>query len=181
MIKIPLSSRTKNLAKVLDGVITAHKLLREQNNPGRIVGALNDNPKLSEEDLVACREKGDIVVAPDVYAHYLETFDEGKVKGAARALFPNNNLKSISGRFYYPKGGFMGWHSNSNAIGWRVYASWTAEGNKSFFRYFQKNKVHTEWEEQGWNFRAFEVKKGNLYWHCVYSDTDRYSFGFRFI
>ena len=180
MIRIPLNVRTKNLGKVLDKVIAAHKLLREQNNSGKLLGAPNDNPKITEIDLANARIKGNIVVAPDVHAYYLEQFEENKVKVAAAGLFPNNKLVSISGRFYYPEKGYMGWHTNSNMLGWRVYASHCEEGNKSFFRYFQKNKVHTDWEDQGWNFRAFEVKPGNLYWHCVYTETNRYSFGFRF-
>jgi hypothetical protein len=180
MIRIPLTARTNNLAKVLDRVIFDHKILREANNAGRIVGASNDAPKLSEVDLAECRQKGDIVVAPDVYAYYIEKFDENKVKGAAMALFPNSPLKSISGRFFYPPKGFMGWHTNSNMEGWRVYASWAEEDKQSFFRYSHKNKVLTEWEDKGWNFRAFQVKKPNLYWHCVYTDCNRYSFGFRF-
>lgn len=180
MIRIPLNARTKHLAKVLDKAIAEHKLLREANNPGRVLGAPNDNPALSEVDLAACRVKGDIVVAPDVYAHYIEKVDDNKIMGAAASLFPSNALKSLSGRFYYPPKGFMGWHTNSNMAGWRVYASWAEESKKSYFRYFAKNKVHTEWEDAGWNFRAFEVKKPNLYWHCVYTDCNRYSFGFRF-
>ena len=179
MIRVPLSARTNNLGKVLDRVIAAHKLLREQNNPGKLIGPESE-PKVEESHLIECRKKGDIVVSPDVYAHYLEQFDEGKVKGAAAALFPNSALKSISGRFYYPPKGYMGWHTNSNMEGWRVYASWAAEDKKSFFRYFHKNKIWTEWEDKGWNFRAFEVKKASPYWHCVYTDCDRYSFGFRF-
>jgi hypothetical protein len=77
--------------------------------------------------------------------------------------------------------GYMGWHSNSNfSNSWRIYCSYVAEGDKSFFRYFKNNRVHTEYEKAGWNFRAFEVKKSPLYWHCVYTEIDRYSFGFRF-
>lgn len=180
MIRIPASNRTKTLGKVLDKVIEAHKLLREQNNPGRMIGTPNQNPKITEVDLGECRKKGDIVVATDVFAYYLEQFEEPKIKAAAAGLFPNSPFKSISGRFYYPPKGYMGWHTNSNMEGWRVYATWCAEDKKSFFRYYQKGKVHTEWEEKGWNFRAFQVKKPDLYWHCVYTECDRYSFGFRF-
>lgn len=180
MIKIPLNARTTNLAKVLDKVIADHKVLREQNNPGKVMGAPEKNPKLSQEDLVARKKKGDLVVATDVYAHYLENVDEKKIGTAAAGLFPNSVLRSVSGRFYYPPQGFMGWHTNSNFEGWRVYASWAEEAKKSYFRYYAKNTMHTEWEDKGWNFRAFQVHKSNLYWHCVYTDTNRYSFGFRF-
>lgn len=192
MIRIPLNNRTTNLANVLDKVIADHRLLREQNNPGRMVGKPNENPKLSEVDLIALRRKTkDVVIATDVFAYYIEKFDEKEVKAAATALFPKNQLISISGRFYYPGKykdkssgkeymGYMGFHTNSNALGYRVYASWAAEPKKSFFRYWQNSKLFTEWEEKGWNFRAFEVNKSKLYWHCVYTECDRYSFGFRY-
>lgn len=176
MIKIPVSSRTFNLSKVLDQVIEEYS----KGPLGRIVGAPDDNPKLSDEDLIATRKRGDVTVAPDVYTHYIEKFDEKKVKASAAGLFPNSRLISISGRFHYPPKGFMGWHTNSNAYGWRVYASRAEEPNKSFFRYYKNGKVISECETKGWNFRAFQVQKGQLYWHCVYTDADRYSFGFRF-
>lgn len=84
-----------------------------------------------------------------------------------------------TGKFYYPPGGFMGWHTNSNDEGYRIYLTWCKESGKSFFRYFD-GEIKTDWEQSGWNARLFEVRKDKLYWHCVWSDTDRYSFGFRF-
>jgi hypothetical protein len=180
MIKLPDSPRTKTLSKALDTVISDHKKMLSENKSCKLLGQPTDNPKITEVDLAAARVKGDIVVAPDVYAYYLDWFDEKKAKEAAAGLYPNSKLISLSGKFHYPPKGYMGWHTNSNMEGWRVYATYCEEGDKSFFRYFDKNKMLTEYEKQGWNFRAFQVKKSKLYWHCVYSDTNRYSFGFRF-
>ncbi len=185
MIKLPINSRVKSLATALDKVISDYK------PPGRQVGEPNDNPKLSEADLLDIRKKGDVVVAPDVFTYWLEHYDPKAVRRWAAGLFPNSELISVSGSFHYPKKykdestgkeymGYMGWHSNSNMHGWRVYASYVDEDDKSFFRYAQGNKVITEWEKKGWNFRAFKVEKTHLYWHCVYTEVDRYSFGFRF-
>lgn len=177
MIKIPVGSRTNALAKVLDEVIA-------KNPPRRQIGGPNPNPKLSEEDLFeTIRTKKDVTVAiPNVDAFYLDNIDEKKIMNAAGAVFPKNELISLSGRFHYPKNGFMGWHTNSNALGWRMYATWCEDDKKSYFRYYdmKKKQLITEWEDKGWNFRAFKVEPGKLYWHCVYSDTNRYSFGFRF-
>ncbi len=175
MIKIPIGPRTNALAKVLDEVIAAKP-------PRRQIGAPNPAPQISEEDLMeTIRVKKDVTVSiPNVDAFYLDNIDEKKIIKAASAVFPNNELLSLSGRFHYPVKGFMGWHTNSNAIGWRMYATWCEEDKKSFFRYYQDKKLHTEMEDKGWNFRAFKVEPGKLYWHCVYSDTNRYSFGFRF-
>ena len=176
MIKMPPNQRLVNLSKELDNVITTYKPL------GKIVGAPDPEPKLSEQDLLeTIKNKQDVLIAPNVHMYYMEHLkDETKLKQVAQALFPNSELISISGRFHYAPKGYMGWHTNSNMEGWRVYASRAEEDKKSFFRYFKNNRVHTEWESKGWNFRAFQVIKGQPYWHCVYTDCDRYSFGFRF-
>ncbi len=86
----------------------------------------------------------------------------------------------LTGRFHYPPGGFMGWHTNSNNPGRRVYATHADVGGKSFFRYKGKNGIVTDWDKQGWQIRLFEIKADELFWHCVYSGTNRYSFGFLF-
>jgi hypothetical protein len=175
MIKIPINPRVTLLSNVLDKVIAEYKA------PGKLMGPPNDNPKLSEADLIEIMRKGDRVVAlPDVHAYYIDKLDEDKVKQFGQGLFPNSPLISLSGRFHYPPKGFMGFHTNSSAIGWRIYATRCDEDNKSFFRYYKNGKMITEWEQKGWNFRAFQIVKGSLYWHCVYTDTNRYSFGFRF-
>lgn len=171
-----VNQRMLKLSAELDNVIAAYKPL------GKIVGSPEPNPKLSEADLLeTILHKRDVLIAPNVHMYYMEHVkDETKLKQLAQALFPNSELISISGRFHYSKGGYMGWHTNSNMLGWRVYATRAEEDKKSFFRYYKNNKVHTEWENKGWNFRAFQVIKEQPYWHCVYTDCDRYSFGFRF-
>lgn len=176
MIKMPMNQRMVKLSAELDKVISEYKPL------GKIVGSAEDTPKLDEQALLeTIKTKGDVLIAPNVHMYYMESFkDEAKVKLLAQGLFPNSELISISGRFHYTPKGFMGWHTNSNMAGWRVYATRAEEDKKSFFRYYKNNRVHTEWENKGWNFRAFQVIKGQPYWHCVYTDCDRYSFGFRF-
>jgi len=176
MIKMPLNQRLVNLSRELDNVIAAYKPF------GKVVGEPTSEPKISEQDLLeTIKTKKDVLVAPDVHMYYMEHLkDETKLKILAQALFPSSEFISISGRFHYAPKGYMGWHTNSNMEGWRVYASRAEEDKKSFFRYYKNNRVHTEWEDKGWNFRAFQVIKGQPYWHCVYTDCDRYSFGFRF-
>jgi hypothetical protein len=85
----------------------------------------------------------------------------------------------ISGRIWYPVNGFMGWHTNSNSEGLRLYCSYAREANKSFFRYCdpETNEIITSWDDSGWNFRIFKISKKHL-WHSVYSDTDRFSIGY---
>lgn len=96
-------------------------------------------------------------------------------------FFPQCSIQ-LSGFFLYPKGGgYMGWHTNSGAACTRIYLTHVPEGDKSFFRYYCGGKYVTSWDKEGWNIRQFEVTEEDKdpLWHCVYSDTQRLSVGFR--
>mgnify|MGYP001827347532 FL=1 len=84
-----------------------------------------------------------------------------------------------SGRHWYPSGGYMGWHTNSNVRGFRLYCSHAKVGDASFFRYRDplSGEIVTSWDRDGWNFRLFRTDCAPL-WHCVYSATDRISLGY---
>jgi hypothetical protein len=85
----------------------------------------------------------------------------------------------ISGRIWYPPCGFMGWHTNNNNQGQKLYCSFAKEGGKSFFRFRhpETEEIITSWDKEGWNFRIFTVNE-KLLWHCVYSETHRFSIGY---
>lgn len=84
-----------------------------------------------------------------------------------------------SGCFFYPKNGFMSWHTNHTRNDWRVYIVKSLKGD-SFFRYVKDNKIITEYDPIGWSYRIFYVgNANNPYWHCVYGGSGRYSVGFR--
>jgi hypothetical protein len=93
----------------------------------------------------------------------------------------DKNIKKIgiSGRIWYPNNGYMGWHTNSNNKGFRLYCTYARESNKSFFRYRDPDdgEIVTSWDKEGWNFRMFRISE-NLLWHCVYSETDRFRIGY---
>jgi hypothetical protein len=86
------------------------------------------------------------------------------------------------GHFWYPPGGYMGWHTNSNAPGWRMYVTCCDEPGKSFFRYRdpKSREIVTSYDRR-WTVRLFKVSSGDLMWHSIYSDTNRYSFGYRIV
>jgi hypothetical protein len=101
-------------------------------------------------------------------------------------IYPKCSIQ-MSGFFLYPAdGGYMGWHTNSDAPCTRVYITHVAEGGKSFFRYRLNGEYVTSWDKAGWNLRQFEVspdgwegRKENALWHCVYAEEPRMSIGFR--
>jgi hypothetical protein len=84
-----------------------------------------------------------------------------------------------SGHFWYPAGAYMGWHTNSRVPGWRIYINYAEEAGKSFFRYKHHltGELVTLWDEQ-WNMRVFRVTSTDPLWHCVYSNTNRFSLGY---
>jgi hypothetical protein len=85
-----------------------------------------------------------------------------------------------SGRFLYPSGGYMGWHTNSASRGMRVYLTHTEHGNKSYFRYSGQGGQDTLWDPEGWSMKEFTINDDPL-WHCVYAEEPRLSLGFRVI
>ena len=86
---------------------------------------------------------------------------------------------SRSGHFWYPQGGYMGWHTNSGAPGWRIYITHAMKAGKSFFRYRdpETGQVITSMDDE-WNVRVFRIDPVVPLWHAVYSDTDRFSLGY---
>ncbi|WP_341664211.1 hypothetical protein [Vibrio sp.] len=100
---------------------------------------------------------------------------------------PDTELIENSGSFIYPPDdGMMSWHTNEtpSSAPVRIYFVYTPEDRKSFFRYVDADgRIYTSWDKKGWNLRAFYC--GNMHtdgfrlWHCVLSNTHRFSFGFR--
>lgn len=92
-----------------------------------------------------------------------------------------NKKVAVAGFFWYPSGGYCGWHTNTNNTGERYYLVWAEESEKSFFRYQDPNtqEIITNWDQSGWQLRNFAVSETNPTWHCVGSETNRVSIGFQ--
>ena len=87
----------------------------------------------------------------------------------------------VSGQFYYPPTGYMGWHTNCGDPCERFYITWASEDKKSFFRYYdyEKDEIITDYDDKGLTVRQFKVPESPPYfWHCVGSECDRFSVGF---
>lgn len=149
--------------------------------------AWNENKKektdgnyyVSEEYLNSIIDKH-AVVGEETYMHSFRHLSiSDKLYPFIENLFPGYR-PMVSGHFYYPKGGYMSWHTNSDKPQKHVYITYVDEPNKSFFRSSVDGKVTTDWDTENLNVRVFDVvDTAPYYWHCVYSDCNRYSFGFR--
>lgn len=85
-----------------------------------------------------------------------------------------------SGNFIYPPGGYMSWHTNSDFPCKRLYVTYVKELNKSGFKYLDaQGAVVDDVDNAEITIREFDISSTEHLWHCVYSNTDRYSFGFR--
>lgn len=104
-----------------------------------------------------------------------------QVSDRLQQIFNSTKRLSIvpSGHFWYPPQSWMGWHTNSRAPGWRIYINYAEEPGKSFFRYRHPvtGEIITLWDDV-WNMRVFRVTAENPLWHCVYSNTNRFSLGY---
>jgi hypothetical protein len=99
-----------------------------------------------------------------------------------RVLTGSGGDLQVSGHFWYPPGSYMGWHTNRRVPGWRVYFTHADEPGRSYFRYRDPGdaSIVTSWDSR-WDLRIFRVDPDRPLWHSVYSDTHRYSFGYRVV
>ena len=90
----------------------------------------------------------------------------------------------LSGNFLYPKNGYMGWHTNADTPYLRCYITYSENGD-SYFKYRDPNtkEIIIDTDNIGWTMRYFVIsnKIEKLFWHCVYSNTNRISIGYRII
>lgn len=122
-----------------------------------------DNPVSTNDSLVSFES---LQIAPKLTHHIRQEFPESAVRP--------------SGFFHYPKTGYMGWHTNSDVPCKRMYITWAAEAGKSYFRYYKDGRVITDYDDKGLTFRLFDITDKPPYlWHCVGSNTDRISIGYR--
>ena len=136
--------------------------------------------EISEEKLISIKSKNLILDTSD--NKNLVQFPRKhatRIKPIIKSLFPNRIIKT-SGFFYYPKTGYMGWHTNYNTPSDRLYVTYST--GVSFFRYYDGEKVVTDYDDCGFTIRKFKNRAQKPYfWHCVGSDCDRFSFGFRLL
>ena len=116
-------------------------------------------------------------------ARLREDLDREVTKMLRQLLGFGRNLEARrSGHFWYPPGSHMAWHTNNKAPGWRVYLTHAEEPGRSFFRYCdpRTGKVVTTMDNR-WDLRVFRVDPAQSLWHAVYSETDRFSFGYAIV
>lgn len=125
-------------------------------------------------------------IAQKLVSHWSAT-DEQVLERAVRSVCAQFDLDAdkahVSGTAIYPRLGWLGWHTNANQPGTRIYAIHNASSWKSFFRYFDSEgkDILTNWELAGWTLRRFEITgREDPLWHCVFAGCQRFALGIRF-
>ena len=106
--------------------------------------------------------------------------DVGKIRSTLKNKYKGEVF--VSGQFYYPPTGYMGWHTNAASPCERFYITWASEDKKSFFRYYdyENDEIITDYDDKGITVRQFNIPdRAPHLWHCVGSECDRLSIGFR--
>lgn len=89
----------------------------------------------------------------------------------------------MRGALLYPPGGYVGWHTNSDITGERVYLAYSNQDHCSYFKYVDSSgDIITSWDKKGWKVRVFDISSNpkQPYWHCIESISSyRVSFGFK--
>lgn len=106
-----------------------------------------------------------------------------ELRGLLHASLPDlRGILRLSGYSLYPPGGFLGWHSNHDKPGLRVYCTWSEADGANFFRYEdpRSKEIVTLYEPVGWTVKSFQVpKQDERLWHCIQSDSLRIALGLR--
>lgn len=108
-----------------------------------------------------------------IIAHVKQLLDE---------RFGYDFRQGVPGTAVYPPGGGLGWHTNSENPGRRVYCIWAEENQACFFRaYDQANEtIETLHEPSGWSIRSFVIPEPpEALWHCVSAGSHRFALGLR--
>lgn len=77
---------------------------------------------------------------------------------------------------YYPKGGFVGWHTNQNNSGYQFIFSYSEKGD-GYFQYYdkQKQEIIKIPDVAGWNARYYHFGEDepDHCWHSAYTNVPR--------
>lgn len=101
------------------------------------------------------------------------TDDDIPRAAAKRSAYWFSDPQRITASIIYPPTGGMGWHTNSDLAGKRIYLSWSENGDSGMGWLNADGTVRRDYDAIGWNIRVFDVPQ----WHCVFANCWRCSVG----
>lgn len=106
-----------------------------------------------------------------------------KAKETNDALMEFFGARNNALQMYYPAGGYIGWHNNSNAAGYNIVLSCNPQGDGEFEHWDHINnklnvfKDHNNWNVKAGYFGSFD-EPDKIYWHCARTRTPRVTFSY---
>lgn len=158
-----------------------------QKNYSKLKDKIPDEDELNREEYISDAFLRQLIVSDtnidrSIHGHlkiFLNLGYSRKLLHHLASTFPKHSIKATGG-FLYEAGDFMGWHTNNNLPGYRMYITHCDEHNKSVFKYLdpRTNEVVSYVEPKGFTIKLFKITTEETLWHCVSSDCNRYSIGF---
>jgi hypothetical protein len=109
---------------------------------------------------------------PEGANHPMEHYSNPVEAAHKENLGANDNAVFL----YYPKGGFVGWHTNEANSGYQFIFSWSEKGD-GYFQYYDKKtqKVVRIEDKAGWQARYYHFGKDepDHCWHSAYTNVPR--------
>ena len=84
----------------------------------------------------------------------------------------------VTNKLVYPPHSCMRWHTNSDTQGVRTYYTFSVKAGVFIYKDQETGEIVEDVDKVGWTVRQFDVNAEKPFWHCVWSDGIRFSFGF---
>tara|TARA_B100000497_G_C7546035_1_gene330252 strand:- start:20 stop:685 length:666 start_codon:yes stop_codon:yes gene_type:complete len=188
--------RNKELLETLNGFSDRFFAEKDYNNPDAHIYSSEEDKSngeyfCSQEYLDECLSRDKLVGVPD--RHFAQPISKmvrvdpkwkdymQRVKYDFASEIGAHTSALLS---YYPKGGFVGWHTNYDASAYQVLFTWST--GKGFFRYLdnETGKLVTHQDVAGWQCRHYyfgsEKEKEHHCWHSAYAGDDRITLAYKF-
>jgi hypothetical protein len=142
------------------------------------------NTSLEDFDNQPCDFEQDVALglAPrdDVMLFMKQYAKDARILEVLKIFSEDGKKSEFKNFFYYPPNSMMTWHTNSNAIGTRVYYTLLSGGDIFRYRDPLSKEVIDVHGKDGWNVKRFKIgnTKEDLMWHTLYAKGPRFSFGF---
>jgi len=149
------------------------------NNKNKLVGIERQSPGHTFEDLLSSKRptKNRDYSPISGGIHLCDFSTDASICQATDVL----GASECTNAFVYPPGSIMGWHTNNDIVGTRVYYTFTIK--RGAFRYYNSSTKRYVIDEDdiGWTCRQFTIDPHKPLWHTVWAEGVRFAFGFNYV
>lgn len=135
---------------------------------------------MAREDVIGFPEESYGADFRDITSYDTKTyFDRVCELDKELTIFTGSRTTAL--QMYYPPGGYIGWHNNSNASGYNILFTFSETGEGDF-RYIhpQTGELVIMPDKKGWSCKIgfFDVIDGNPLWHSAWTGCNRLTWSY---